>query len=52
LRANHLKAVEEVTDISSRLILNQASYKLNRQQLQPILQAFTNAIKTKNQSFE
>lgn len=45
LRANHLIAVEEVGDISSRLVANQASFKLNRTQLQPILYAFSSAIK-------
>jgi ATP phosphoribosyltransferase len=45
LRANNLKAVEEVGDISSRLIVNQASLKLNRSQLQPILDAFSKAVK-------
>lgn len=30
LRANHLKAVEEVGEVSSRLVVNQASFKLNR----------------------
>jgi ATP phosphoribosyltransferase len=37
--------VEEVGDISSRLIVNQASLKLNRTQLQPILDAFSKAVK-------
>ena len=46
LRANHLVAVEEVGDISSRLVANQASFKLNRVQLQPILDAFSSAIKS------
>ena len=46
LRANHLVAVEEVGDISSRLVANQASFKLNRAQLQPILDAFSSAIKS------
>jgi ATP phosphoribosyltransferase len=45
LRANNLKAVEEIGDISSRLIVNQASLKLNRSQLQPILDAFSSVIK-------
>jgi ATP phosphoribosyltransferase len=45
LRANNLKAVEEIGDISSRLIVNQASLKLNRIQLQPILDAFSGAVK-------
>ena len=44
LRANNLKAVEEVGDISSRLIVNQASFKLNRTKLQPIMDAFLSAI--------
>ncbi len=44
LRANHLKAVEEVGDVSSRLVVNQASLKLNRAKLQPILDAFANAV--------
>lgn len=46
LRENHLVAVEEVGDISSRLVANQASFKLNRAQLQPILDAFSCAIKS------
>ena len=45
LRANSLKAVEEVADISSRLIVNQASLKLNRSKLQPIIDAFAKAVK-------
>ncbi|MDO8962610.1 MAG: ATP phosphoribosyltransferase [Methylophilus sp.] len=44
LRANHLKAVEEIGAISSRLVVNQASLKLNRQQLQPIIDSFARAI--------
>ncbi|MDR5170266.1 ATP phosphoribosyltransferase [Methylobacillus sp. Pita2] len=44
LRANHLKAVEEITDISSRLVVNQASLKLKRDQLQPIMDAFAQAV--------
>lgn len=44
LRANNLKAVEEVADISSRLVVNQASLKLKRSQLQPIMQAFADAV--------
>jgi ATP phosphoribosyltransferase len=44
LRANHLKAVEEVGEISSRLVVNQASFKLNREKLQPMMDAFVGAI--------
>ena len=49
LRANNIKAVETVGEISSRLIVNQASFKLNRAKLQPILDAFTTAV-NKNQN--
>jgi len=45
LKANDLEAVEHIGDISSRLIVNQASLKLNRNTLQPILDAFTTAVK-------
>ncbi len=44
LRANNLKAVEEITDISSRLVVNQASLKLKRDDLQPIMDAFAQAV--------
>ncbi len=44
LRANQLKAVEEIGVISSRLVVNQASLKLNRTQLQPIIDSFAQAI--------
>lgn len=47
LRANNLKAVEEVADISSRLIVNQASLKLNRAALLPIIDAFAKAVSEK-----
>src|SRR5450830_470787 len=47
LRANHLKAVEEVGDVSSRLVVNQASFKLNRAKIQPIMDAFISAIAPK-----
>ncbi|MCB5190275.1 ATP phosphoribosyltransferase [Methylobacillus arboreus] len=47
LRANNLKAVEEVTDISSRLVVNQASLKLKRDALQPIMDAFAQAVAAK-----
>ena len=45
LRANNLKAVEHIGDISSRLIVNQASLKLNREKLLQIMDAFASAIK-------
>ena len=40
LRANHLKAVEEIMSISARLIVNQAALKLKRSELQPVIDAF------------
>lgn len=44
LRANQLKAVEEIADISSRLVVNQASLKLKRGELQPIMDSFAEAV--------
>lgn len=44
LKANKLEAVEHIADISSRLIVNQASLKLNRKTLQPIVDDFTAAV--------
>ena len=40
LRANHLKAVEQIMPISARLIVNQAALKLKRVQIQPLIDAF------------
>ncbi len=45
LKANHLKAVEEISAISSRLIVNQASLKLKRSAIQPMLDVFSQAVK-------
>ncbi len=45
LKANNLVAVEEVAQISSRLVVNQASLKLKRATIQPMLDAFAKAIK-------
>ncbi|MDC8445200.1 MAG: ATP phosphoribosyltransferase [Nitrosomonas sp.] len=45
LKANHLRAVEEIMPISSRLIVNQAALKLKRKAIQPILDAFAQAVK-------
>jgi ATP phosphoribosyltransferase len=50
LRANKLKAVEEVCDISSRLIVNQASLKLKRNLLQPIMDDFASAVEQRRAS--
>ena len=43
LRANQLKAVEEIMPISARLIVNQAALKLKRSELQPVIDAFRKA---------
>jgi ATP phosphoribosyltransferase len=43
LRANHLVAVEEIAEISSRLVVNQAALKLKHAGLQPIIEAFRQA---------
>ena len=45
LKANNLKAVEEIGQISSRLVVNQASLKLKRAVIQPMLDAFAGAVK-------
>jgi ATP phosphoribosyltransferase len=44
LRANRLKAVEEILPISARLIVNQAGLKLKREAIQPLLDAFSKAV--------
>ena len=43
LKANNLKAVEEITPISARLVINQAALKLKRTEIQPLLDAFAGA---------
>jgi ATP phosphoribosyltransferase len=40
LKANNLVAVEDIREISSRLVVNQASLKLKHSKLQPIIDAF------------
>ena len=44
LEANKLVAVEEIGEISSRLIVNKASLKINREILQPMIDKFSNAV--------
>lgn len=44
LRANNLRAVEEIMPISSRLIVNQAALKLKRDLLQPVIDCFEKAV--------
>jgi ATP phosphoribosyltransferase len=40
LRANHLLEVEEIMQISSRLVVNQAALKVKRKSLQPLIARF------------
>lgn len=44
LKANNLVAVETICDISSRLVVNQASLKLKHDTMQPIIEAFRGAV--------
>lgn len=44
LKANDLVEVEPIMDISSRLVVNQASLKLKQQPLRRIIDAFTEAV--------
>lgn len=44
LRANDLTEVEEIMPISSRLIVNQASLKMKRELIQPLLETFAGAV--------
>ena len=45
LKANNLIEVEDIMPISSRLVVNQASLKLKRELIQPVLEAFAGAVK-------
>lgn len=44
LKANNLVEVEEIMQISSRLVVNQASLKMKRELLQPMIDAFAKAV--------
>ena len=44
LKANKLVAVESICEISSRLVVNQASLKLKHDVMQPIIEAFRGAV--------
>ena len=46
LRANHLVEVEQIMDISSRLVVNRAALKTKREKLQPIIEAFARAARS------
>jgi ATP phosphoribosyltransferase len=45
LQANDLVAVEEIMPVSARLIVNQAALKTRRAELQPLIDAFTRAVR-------
>jgi ATP phosphoribosyltransferase len=47
LKANHLVEVEQIMDISSRLVVNQAALKLKAVELKPVLAAFEKAVATR-----
>ena len=44
LKANNLVEVERIMDISSRLVVNQASLKLKQERMRPIIDAFAKAV--------
>jgi ATP phosphoribosyltransferase len=44
LKANKLVEVEEIMQISSRLVVNQASLKLKRETIRQMIDAFASAI--------
>ena len=44
LKANHLVEVEQIMDISSRLVVNQAALKLKREAIRRVIDAFAAAI--------
>jgi ATP phosphoribosyltransferase len=44
LKANHLVEVEEIMQISARLVVNQAALKVKREHIRQIIDAFTSAI--------
>lgn len=48
LRANGLEPLEHICDVSSRLIVNQVSYKRKFALLEPILNSFQNSVDTAN----
>jgi ATP phosphoribosyltransferase len=51
LKANNLVAVEEIAQVSSRLIVNQAALKLKRAEIQPLIDAFGRAVSSPAVSF-
>ncbi|MDR9467357.1 ATP phosphoribosyltransferase [Marinospirillum sp.] len=52
LRANGLEPCEHIADISSRLVVNQASMKMKYRQIQPLLQRLQKAVAERQQGVE
>jgi ATP phosphoribosyltransferase len=50
LKANNLVEVEQIMPISSRLVVNQASLKIKRTQIKPILDALAAAVASMQES--
>lgn len=50
LKANRLVAVEEIMPVSSRLIVNQASLKMKRELLQPVIDAIAKAVAARSRA--
>lgn len=48
LKANNLVEVEQIVPISSRLIVNQASLKVKRELLQPVIDGFAAAVSSRS----
>jgi len=50
LKANHLKEVERIMDISSRLVVNQAALKLKQAPIRALIDAFAAAVAERSTS--
>jgi ATP phosphoribosyltransferase len=44
LKANGLVELEKICEVSSRLVVNQASLKLHQDKISPLIQAFTQQV--------
>ena len=45
LIANNLEAVDHISDVSSRLVINKAALKVKYQTIQPIIDAFESVVR-------
>ncbi|QEY26785.1 ATP phosphoribosyltransferase [Neisseria zalophi] len=50
LKANNLEAVEHICDISSRLVVNKAALKVKHRLIQPVIEAFANAVNNQQEA--